>query len=193
MNKTLNTKLEDVESLSKGEFYCSTANNGVTKFKNTERFLDESEENSLDKQDEIKQYQLEHYYRPLNNTNIKAPTSEEYMSMIKIFKADIISKNLADNSCLRKIELSDTEIYKEIVEDFEYVTTKEKKYLPRIRQKEISTVFKLAFELQHDLDNAKFIQMLKDEDDMFSKTTSGTRLGKFTHDGASKTEQYYFF
>jgi hypothetical protein len=193
MNKTLNTKLEDVENLSKGEFYSSIANNGVVKFKNTGRFLDESEENSFDKQEEIKKYQLEHYYRPLNDANIKTLTSEDIMSMVKIFKADIISKNLTQASCLQKLELSEPKRFKEIAEDFEYVTTKEEKYQPRIRQKEISIVFKLAFELHNDLDNTKFIQMLKGKDDMFNKTASGTRLGKFTHDGTSKTEQYYYF
>jgi len=193
MNKTLNTKLEDVENLSKGVFYSSIAINGVVKFKNTERFLDESEENSFDMQEKIKKYQLEHCQRPLNDTNIKALTYEDYMSMIKIFKADIISKNLTQESCLHKVELSDPKRFKEIAEDFEYVTTKEEKYQPRIRQQEISTVFKLAFGLHNDLKNLKFIQMLQAEDDMFNQTESGTRLGKFTHDGASKTEQYYYF
>ena len=193
MNKTLNTKLEDVENLSKGEFYCSVSNNKVIKFKNTERFLNESEENSFDKQEEIKRYQLEHYYRPFNDSNTKVPTAEEYMSMVKIFKADIISKNLIQESCLKKLELSEPKRFKEIIEDFEYVTTKEEKYRPRIRQKEISTVFKLAFELHDNLDNTKFIQMLKDEDDMFNHTASGTRLGKYSYDEKSKTEQYYYF
>lgn len=193
MNKTLNTKLEDVENLSKGEFYCSVSNNKVVKFKNTELFLGESEENSLDKQDEIKQYQLEHYYRPLKEAQLKSPTEEEYMEMIKIFKTDIISKNLTQLSCLRKLELSEPERLKEIEEDFEYVTAKDKKYQPRIRQKEINIVFKLAFELDYTLDNSKFIQMLKGADDMFNKTASGTRLRKYTNDGTSKTEQYYYF
>lgn len=193
MNKTLNTKLEDVENLSKGEFYSSIANNGVVKFKNTRRFLDESEENSFDKQEEIKQYQLEHYYRPLQDIKAECITEEKYMAMVKIFKADIISKKLTQESCLQKLELSDPKRFKEIAEDFEYVTTKEKKYQPRIRQKEISIVFKLAFELHDDLGNPKFIQMLKGEGDMFNQTASGTRLGKYSHDDKSKTEQYYYF
>jgi len=193
MNKTLNTKLEDVENLSKGEFYSSIANNGVVKFKNTGRFLDESEENSLDMQNKIKKYQLEHYYRSLQDIKAECITEEKYMAMVKIFKADIISKNLTQASCLQKLELSNPKKWKEITEDFEYVTTKEEKYRPRIRQKEISTVFKLAFELHDDLDNAKFIQMLKGTDDMFNQTASGTRLGKYSYDDKSKTEQYYYF
>lgn len=193
LNKTLNTKLEDVENLSVGEFYSSVANNSVVKFKNTERFLDESEENSFNKQEAIKKYQLEHYYRPLNDTNTKVFTTENYMSMLKIFKADIISKNLTQSSCLQKLEQSEPKRFKEIAEDFEYVTTKGGKYQPRIRQKEISTVFELAFELHSDINNAKFIQMLKDENNMFNQTKSGTRPGKYTYDGISKTEQYYYF
>ena len=115
------------------------------------------------------------------------------MKMIKIFKRDIISKNLTQLSCLRKLELSEPERLKEIEEDFEYVTAKDKKYQPRIRQKEINIVFKLAFELDYTLDNSKFIQMLKGADNMFNKTASGTRLRKYTNDGTSKTEQYYYF
>jgi hypothetical protein len=62
-----------------------------------------------------------------------------------------------------------------------------------VKQKEISSVFKLAFELDYTLDNSKFIQMLKGESDMFNQTSSGTRSLKFTHDGVSKSGQYYYF
>lgn len=38
LNKTLNTKLNNVENLDKGEFYLSVGNNDIIKVKNTDRF-----------------------------------------------------------------------------------------------------------------------------------------------------------
>ena len=113
--------------------------------------------------------------------------------MIQKFKADLISKNLAETSCLYKLNNSAPEKIKEIKDDFEYITIKDKKYRPRIIQKEISTIFSLAFELDYTFDNTRFIQMLKGEDDMFNRSSSGTRTAEFSSNGKSNTEQYYYF
>lgn len=193
LNKTLNTKLNDVENLDKGEFYLSVGNNDIIKVKNTDRFLDSSEEISNEQWEEHKHYQLERYYRLINQKTTTQPTDDELKTMIQKFKADFISKNLAEASCLYKLEISAPERFKEIKSDFEFRTPKNDEYKPRIRQQEISVIFSLAFKLDYIFDNAKFIQMLKGENDMFNQSSSGTRTAEFTADGKSKTEQYYYF
>ncbi|MGJ0310839.1 ATP-binding protein [Aliarcobacter cryaerophilus] len=193
INKTLNKKLEDVENLNKGEFYVSVPNNDIVKMRNTDSFLDSTEEISNEQWEEHKQYQLAKYYRPIKQNIASQPTEEEINEMIKQFKADLISKNLTETSCLYKLKTSAPERFKEIKNDFEFRTPKDNEYKPRIRQQEISVIFSLAFELDYIFDNAKFIQMLKGENDMFNQSNSGTRTAEFTIDGKSKTEQYYYF
>jgi hypothetical protein len=63
MNKTLNTKLEDVETLATGEFYLSAGANNIIKINNTDKLLDGKEEISESQWQEHKLYQLENYYR----------------------------------------------------------------------------------------------------------------------------------
>ena len=158
MNKTLNMKLEDVEKLDKGEFYISVANNDIVKIKNTDRFLDSSEEISNEQWEEHKHYQLERYYRLINQKTTTQPTFDEIKIMIQQFKADLISKNLTETSCLHKLEISAPERFKEIKHDFEFRTPKDNEYKPRIRQQEFSIIFSLAFELHnYTIDNSKFI------------------------------------
>jgi hypothetical protein len=190
LNKTLNTKLNDVENLDKGEFYLSVGNNDIIKVKNTDIFLDTSEEISNEQWEEYRQYQLEKYYRLIKPKTASQPTDEEINEMIK---SDLISKNLTETSCLYKLEISAPERFKEIKNDFVFRTPKDDEYKPRIRQQEISVIFSLAFELDYTYDNAKFIQMLKGENDIFNLSNSGTRTAEFTSDGKSKTEQYYYF
>lgn len=193
LNKTLNKKLDNVENLNKSEFYLSVGNNDIVKMKNTNRFLDSSEEISNEQWEENGQYQLVHNYRLIKSKTALQPTEEELKAMIQQFKADLISKNLTEASCLHKLEISAPERFKEIKSDFEFRTAKDNEYKPRIRQQEISVIFSLAFGLDYTFDNAKFIQMLKGENDMFNQSNSGTRTAEFTSDGKSKTEQYYYF
>ena len=194
LNKTLNTKLNDVENLDKGEFYLSVGNNDIIKVKNTDRFLDSSEEISNEQWEEHKHYQLERYYRLINQKTTTQPTFDEIKKMIQQFKNDFISKNLTETSCLYKLEISAPERFKEIKHDFEFRTPKDNEYKPRIRQQEFSIIFSLAFELHnYTIDNSKFIQLLKGENDIFNQSSSGTRTAEFTADGKSKTEQYYYF
>ncbi|RXJ89385.1 hypothetical protein CRU87_09155 [Aliarcobacter trophiarum LMG 25534] len=194
MNKTLNMKLEDVEKLDKGEFYISVANNDIVKIKNTDRFLDSSEEISNEQWEEHKQYQLAKYYRPIKQNIASQPTEEEINEMIKQFKADLISKNLTETSCLYKLKTSAPERFKEIKNDFEFRTPKDNECKPRIRQQEISTIFQLAFELNELISNRKFISQLKNENvaDKFNQIYSGTRSSEFTDNGKSNTENYYY-
>jgi hypothetical protein len=194
MNKTLHTKLDDVENLSKGQFYVSVGNNNIVKIQNTDRFIDDKEEISAEHYQELIQYQLNHYYRSIKPKITVQPTEEEWETMIQQFKTDLIFKNLTKSSCLHKLVISAPERLEEIKEDFEYFTKRNQLYRPRVRQQELSTIFQLVFELDYLIDNSKFIDKLKGAGDMFDRScSSGTRSAKFTSDGASKTEQYYYF
>ena len=193
LNKTLNKKLDNVENLDRSIFYLSVENNDIVKMKNTDRFLDSSEEISNEQWEENGQYQLVHNYR-LIKPKTTQPTFDEIKKMIQQFKNDFISKNLTETSCLYKLEISAPERFKEIKHDFEFRTPKDNEYKPRIRQQEFSIIFSLAFELHnYTIDNSKFIQLLKGENDIFNQSSSGTRTAEFTADGKSKTEQYYYF
>jgi len=190
--KILNKEaIEKIPNLSAGQFYLKANNQDLLLTQNTDKLLDGKINISEQELREVKQEQLI-YYRTLENQTIQ-PTKDELLSMIKKFKADFISKNLTESSCLNKLKSSDPKRFKEITNDFEFVTTKDKQYRPRVRQKEISSVFTLAFELDYTFDNSKFIQTLKGESDMFNQTDSGTRSGEFTDNRKTQTEQYYYF
>ena len=83
LNKTLNTKLNDVENLDKGEFYLSVGNNDIEKIKSTDRFLDVNEEISNIQWEEHKQYQLAKYYRYIKPKTVSQTTEEELKIMIQ--------------------------------------------------------------------------------------------------------------
>lgn len=63
INRTLNTKLEDVETLETGEFYLSAGSNSIIKINNTDKLLEGKEDISDMQWEDHKQYQLENYYR----------------------------------------------------------------------------------------------------------------------------------
>ncbi len=187
MNKTLNVKL-DVEKLSKGEFYISVGENEIVKVQNTNRFLDEKEHISDEQLEEQKQYQLKCYYRPIQEQLVVEPTETDLHIMLDEMATAISSADLSDASCLKKLHISDPERFTEIESDFNYFEPKANKKQPRIRQQELSTVFKLAFEQSNLIDNKKFTEMLKDKNSMFLEAVPQTRKPK---NGFSKTEKYY--
>lgn len=190
----LSAELDNPESLLAGLFYFKEDNKKLFKIQNTDRFLDGKENLSFDEQMENLKYIIDNYYRPTKSKTASQPTFDEIKKMIQQFKFDLISKNLTETSCLYKLEISAPERFKEIKSDFEFRTAKNNEYKPRIRQQEISVIFSLAFELHnYTIDNSKFIQLLKSEDDIFSQSSPGTRTAEFTSDGKSKTEQYYYF
>ena len=193
LSNALNAELDNPESLLAGLFYFQEDNKKPSKIQNTDRFLNGKEDLPRDKQMENLKYIIDNYYRPIKPKTASQPTDEELKAMIKQFKADLISKNLTESSCLYKLKFSAPKKFEEIESDFEYKTIKTKEYTPRVRQQEISSIFSLAFELDFTFDNSKFITMLEDENDMFNQSSSGTRTTEFTADGKSKTEQYYYF
>ncbi|MDD2697923.1 MAG: DUF87 domain-containing protein [Arcobacteraceae bacterium] len=198
INKTHNINLE-AENLNKGEQYIVNGNNIVTKSKNTTRFLDATEEISSEQWEEIIQHQFKTYYRPINqNTSSQQPTEDDLMQMIQQFKNDVksvlSSKISIESSSLNNLSKKHSEKFDEIKSDITYFDTNKGIARPRIRQQEISTIFQMVFGLREAISNRKFIALLKSEnqDDLFNQTDSGTRLGDFTDNGKTQTEQYYY-
>lgn len=194
LSKALNTKFENPESLTSGQYYFKEDSKEILQIQNTDRFMNDAEHISDKQQQEHKYYQLATFYEPLNKTSSQS-SEDELNQMIEQFKADFTSQNLTESSCLHKLNVLAPERFEEINSDFKHVDTETNIQRARVRKQEISTIFQLVFDLNDLIDNRKFIQMLKvkDKDDMFNQSSHGVRLGNFTFDGASKTEQYYYF
>ena len=201
LNKALNEKLENPENLTPGQFYFKEDNNKLVKIQNTDRFIAVRKNVSHEHLQIKKQYQLEKYYRSVESEtspSASEPTEEEVSQMIQKFKSDIelvlSSQKTIESSCLKNVGKIDPKRLEEIKSDIEFYDAKSESKRPRIRQKELSTVFQLSYELAQLMFNRDFVQLMKSEDknDMFNQTDSGTRSGSFTDEGKSKTEQYYY-
>ena len=195
ISEALNAKLDSPESLLSGQFYHQEDNADPYKIQNTDRFLGTKEDSTPTQVQETIEYQLDRYYRPIKAQATAQHTEEDQGKMIQQFKSDFISKSLTKPSCLHKLELLAPDRFTEIQSDFNHVDAETNIERPRVRQQEFSTIFQLVFELNDLITNRRFIQMLKvkDKDDMFNQTNSGTRLGDFTDDGKTQTGQYYYF
>ncbi|MCD6432605.1 MAG: DUF87 domain-containing protein, partial [Sulfurimonas sp.] len=196
MNKTLNTKLEDVTKLTAGEFYFQSGNSDIIKIRNTKKLLDGEGRISDEEWEEYKQYQLKHYYRSTKKEEID-PRIEyqkviEHSEMLNEFMDAIKSKNVSDQSCLRKIEISDTDRFKEIKADFDYINSDTKKQQPRIRQQEINIVFKLAFEQKELIDKDEFFKKLRTKQLMFTKPKMMSRDKQYRDKDKGKSQERYY-
>jgi len=197
LNKTLNTKIKDVESLDKGVCLI-TVDNELVKGKNTTRFLDKTEELSAEEWKEHEQYQLTTNYRPIKEEKTTQPTEDEMSQMIQQFKDDVklvlSSQKSIESSCLNNVGHDAPERLKEIKSDIKYFDASKNIARARIRQQELNIVFQLSFGLIECMPNRKFIAQLKsaDKDNMFNQTDYGTRSRNFTDNGKTKTEEYYY-
>jgi hypothetical protein len=189
MNKTLNTKLENVEKLETGEFYIQSGTNDVIKIKNTTKLLNGNEYISNEEWEEQKQYQLENYYRSTIKEDVEeneAKNEVNFDEMINEFIQAIKTQNLSDESCLKRIEQIEPKRFEEIESDFNFEKDAIKQ--PRIRQQEINIVFQLAFGLDKEIDNRKFSEKLKIKDTMFKKTETMSQNKKYRN---KVQEKYY--
>jgi len=193
MNKTLNTKLEDVAKLKAGEFNLQSGTNDVIKINNTDKLLDGKESISDEKWEEYKQYQLEHYYRSV----LKDEYDEDYEvdedaldAKIDEFIDAIKTKDLSEQSCLKRIETLDPNRFKEIKSDFNYLTSDSNIKHPRIRQQEINIVFQLAFEQEELISKDIFYRKLRDKHQIFTKPIMMSRDKQYRNEGKVQ-EKYY--
>ena len=187
MNKTLNTKLENVEKLETGEFYIQSGTNDVIKIKNTTKLLNGNESISNEEWEEHKQYQLKNYYRSTIKEDLEeeeAKNEIDFDEMIDEFIKAIKTQNLSDESCLRRLE---SKRFEEIEADFNFEKDGIKQ--PRIRQQEINIVFQLAFNQDDIIEKTEFFKKLKEKDSMFDEAKMMTRDKKYR--GENPQEKYY--
>ena len=188
MNKTLNTKLEDVQKLTAGEFNLQSGTNDVIKIRNTDKLLGNKEWISEEQWEAHKQYQFEmNYYRSTkkeDDEKDEAKNETDFNEMIDEFIQAIKTQNLSDESCLKRLE---SKRFEEIEADFNFEKDGIKQ--PRIRQQEINIVFQLAFNQDDIIEKTEFFKKLKEKDSMFDEAKMMTRDKKYR--GENPQEKYY--
>ncbi len=154
MNKTLNTKLEDVETLEAGEFYLSAGSNDIIKINNTDKLLNGKEEISDMQWQEHKQYQLETYYRSTIPFNFDKAITE------------FVEKLLSNDIDIKYLEL--LQKYPEKWNEFLYNLTEDKNGR-FIAQPEMSFYFNILYPEANIVDNKLFLNRLRSKYDLFKQ------------------------
>ncbi|OHE15988.1 MAG: hypothetical protein A2525_04475 [Sulfurimonas sp. RIFOXYD12_FULL_36_11] len=174
MNKTLNVKLEDVESLSVGEFYISAGTNDIIKIQNSDKLLGDKGAISNEQWEEHKQYQLEHYYRPIMAKQVTSKhTEEELDKMIDEFINAIKTK---DENYFGKL--------KDTISENEYQAFKDNfsdKYDGAdgyILQPKLSLYFNAIYGKKYFEKNIGLLEKLKSKDDFFKQNVKNNNKYK---------------
>ncbi|MCB5266659.1 MAG: type IV secretion system DNA-binding domain-containing protein [Candidatus Cloacimonetes bacterium] len=154
MNKTLNTKLEDVETLKAGEFYLSAGSNDIIKINNTDKLLDGKEEISDAQWQEHKQYQLTNYYRSTKVFNFDEAVDE------------FVGKLLSEIIDLKYFE--PLEKYPEKYAEFLYNLADDENGR-FIAQPEMSFYFNIISSEVHVSDNKLFLSELRNRYEVFKQ------------------------
>lgn len=167
MNKTLNTKLEDVEKLEVGEFYLSVGKNDILKVNNTDKLLD-GKENITDTQwSEIKQYQLENYYRStesIDNTIFDiADLNQKIDKFINAIKS--IDITYFDNV------KTDAVVYEELIYNF---NDNSRNALGYISKQDLYLYFNLVYERSYFNNNIELLKLIK-KDDFFKQDVNSNK------------------
>lgn len=154
MNKTLNTKLEDVETLEAGEFYLSAGSNEIIKINNTDKLLDGKEEISDAQWQEHKQYLLATYYRSTKVFN--------FDEAINQFVEKLLSE-IIDMKYLEPLEK-----YPEKYAEFLYnlIDDENGRF---IAQPEMSFYFNIIYSEAHVSDNKLFLSELRSRYEVFKQ------------------------
>jgi energy-coupling factor transporter ATP-binding protein EcfA2 len=160
MNNTLNTKLEDVEKLATGEFYLSIGNGDVVKVKNSDALLNGNVNISPSEWSELKNYQLEHYYRSTNSVDVKL-SDNELNQKIDEFIIAIFSRTI---SYFEKVK-SNQELYDELMYNF---NDKSNGALGYISKQDLYLYFNLVYGNNYFEDNKELLKLLK-KDDFFTQ------------------------
>ena len=161
MNKTLNTKLEDVAKLKAGEFNLQSGTNDVIKIYNTDKLLDGKCSISDEEWKEYKQYQLDYYYRSTlgkDNDDIIS-TKYDLDLMIDEFIKEIKSIEKiqsGDVSYFDKIKDIDADKYDILIYNF----NNEIGYIARA---ELSNYFNIIYEEAYNITNDSLLEKLKND------------------------------
>lgn len=165
INKTLNTKLEDVEKLNAGEFYISAGTNDIIKIQNSDKLLGDKGAISNEQREEQKKYQLEHYYRPIIAKQVTLKhTEEELDKMINEFIIAIKTKDISYFSKLQDV-ISKSD-YEDFITNFNDTAGSADGY---IIQPKLSLYFNALYPEIDDIDNTAMLKKLKDKDDLFKQ------------------------
>ncbi len=168
INKTLNTKLEDVEKLQTGEFYLSAGNNDILKVNNTDKLLDGKEDISDDQWEEHKQYQLDNYYRRVQSIDDLPLSNEESDQKIDEFINAIKSVNIPYFENVSKNQM----LYDELIYNFNYDAEYGSGY---ISKQDLYLYFNLIYDQNYFSDNKELLKLLKIKDDFFKQDVNSNK------------------
>lgn len=167
LNGTLNTKLEDVEKLATGEFYLSVGSNDIIKITNSDSLIDGKEDISDAQWDELKEYQLEHYYRSIDNFNNLIVNTEELNQKIDEFTNAIKSLNI---SYFNKVE-KDSTLHEELIYNF---NDESNNALGYISKQDLYLYFNLVYGQKYFSNNKDLLKLLK-KDDFFKQDVNSNK------------------
>lgn len=159
MNNTLNTKLEDVEKLATGEFYLSIGNGDIIKLKNSDALLNGNADITSSEWSELKHYQLENYYRNIDDFDSSVFDTAELNRHIDDFIAAIKSKDI---TYFEKLRTANIDKYEDLVYNFNDGSG-------YIAQPELSSYFNAVYGKNNFSVNRQFIDMLKRRDSLFEQ------------------------
>lgn len=168
INKTLNTKLEDVEKLEAGEFYISAGNNDIIKVNVTDNLIDGKEDISSIQEEEQIDYQLEKYYRDIENLDDSLAPSEQLKQKLDDFINAIKS---IDIEYFNKIQ-SSPRIYDELIYNLNDETDNASGY---ISKQDLSLYFNLIYPETPFEDNKLLLKLLKTRDDFFKQNVNSNK------------------
>ncbi len=166
MNNTLNTKLEDVEKLSTGEFYLSIGNGDIVKVKNSDALLNHKINISPSKWGEVKQYQLDNYYRSTKSFHVEL-SADELNQKIDKFIVAILSREI---SYFHKVQ-SNQELYNELIYNFNDTSNGALGY---ISKQDLYLYFNLVHENNYFEENKALLKLLK-KDSFFTQKVDNNK------------------
>ncbi|MGJ0317057.1 type IV secretion system DNA-binding domain-containing protein [Aliarcobacter cryaerophilus] len=168
INKTLNTKLEDVEKLEAGEFYISAGNNDIIKVNVTDNLIDGKEDISFFEEEEQNIYQLVKYYRDIEVIDDSVAPSEQLKQKLDDFINAIKS---LDIEYFNKIQ-SSPKIYEELIYNLNDETDNASGY---ISKQDLYIYFNLIHPETSFEDNKSLLKVLKTRDDFFKQNVNSNK------------------
>jgi len=168
INKTLNTKLEDVENLETGKFYLSAGNNDIVKVNVTDKLLDGKEDISPAQEEEQKQYQLEHYYRDVEIIEDEVSSLEYVKQILDEFINAIKSIDIA---YFDKVQ-DNSKLYEELIYNFNDESNGASGY---ISKQDLYLYFNLIYPKNSFPTNKYFLSFLKNKDNFFKQDVNSNR------------------
>lgn len=168
INKSLNTKLEDVEKLKTGEFYISAGNNDIVKVNVTDKLLDGKEDISIEQEQELEEYQLDNYYRNTESGISKIQKSEYLAQILDEF---ITAIQTVDVAYFDKVQVA-PKLYEELIYNFNDESDGASGY---ISKQDLYQYFNLIYPENSFSDNKSLLTALKDNDSFFKQDVNSNK------------------